>query len=215
MKYLSIAAQSKKLMGSLSLTLLFISLSLQVLACSCRPPSPLTIEEFLNADLVFEGKIVKVETDKEGHMKTITFDITKNYKTPKRMTTVAITTAGSSAACGLTVEEGQAWYIWANKNEESGAYSAGICSRSLQMADDVSERYYKRYNSEVELINSLKAKRGKQRLELSSGTAEGKMKKGQRCGKWKYYDTSGTLTKTCRFKKGIEVSCVEAPAPTM
>lgn len=211
MKLLSITTttQIRENLSVLSLTLMFVALGLQVIACSCRPPAPLTMEEFLNADLVFEGKALSVETDKEQGMKVITFEVTKAHKTPRGTTKIEVTTAGNSAACGLTIEEGQNWYIWARKNEETGAYSSGICSRSLYLAEDASKKYFQRYEEEMELIQSVKSKRGKQRLEVSTGTAEGKMKKGRRCGKWRYYAPDGTLTKTCRYKRGIEVSCIE------
>ena len=85
MKLLSITTttQIRKNLSVLSLTLMFVALGLQVIACSCRPPAPLTMEEFLNADLVFEGKALSVETDKEQGMKVITFEVTKAHKTPR------------------------------------------------------------------------------------------------------------------------------------
>ncbi len=200
------------LQKKMGLVLLFVALGLQVIACSCRPPSALTTEEFFNADLVFEGKAVSVEMDEESHIKVITFEITTPYKTAKGMTKVEVTTAGSSAACGINVTEGQMWYIWARKNKETDSYSTGICSRSLQLAEDGSKKYFQRYNDEVALIKAFNARRGKQRLDLSTGSAEGKMRKGLQCGKWRYFDAEGNLLRTCKYRKGIQKSCVDAEA---
>lgn len=173
----------------------------QVLACSCRPPGPLTQEEFFKAEIVFIGKIIKLEEDLNTSLKTATFKITRDIKVPGAVDEIKIVTPYSPASCGLFFEEGSTWYIWGSNDGNN--YSSNICTRSIRLNDQGTSTT-PRFNEEMEAIERFKNQTGTQTFETGNGKAEGKLKNGLKKGWWKYYDSQGTLYKKVCYKKGIQ-----------
>jgi len=178
----------------------------QIIACSCRPPLPMTETEFFNADLVFIGKITYVNADEEAYRRTATFEILSPLKVVGAMKEVEIITAYESATCGLSFKEGDLWYIWADN--EGKAYSSNSCSRSLRLKEDGTSQV-ERFNQDMLAINTFKSQTGNQTIETNMGTAKGKVRNGLKKGCWKYYNEEGILQKKCKYKKGVEVKCKE------
>jgi len=178
----------------------------QVVACSCRPPLPMTDVEFFNADLVFIGKITHVDADEEAYRRTATFEIINPLKVTIDIKEVKIITAYQSATCGLSFREGDMWYIWAG--DEGEHFSSSICTRSLRLKDDGTTGI-PRFEEDMLAIEKFKSQTGKQIVETSMGTAKGKVRDGLKRGCWKYYNAEGILEKKCKYKKGIEVKCKE------
>lgn len=173
----------------------------QALACSCRPPAPITQEEFFEADMVFVGKIISMEEDAASSRKTATFKIINHIKVPGGIDEITIVTPYSSASCGLTFEEGATWYIWGTN--EGDYYSSNICTRSIRLNDQGTSTT-PRFNEDMEAIERFKSQTGTQTFEVANGKAEGKLKNGLKKGWWKYYDGQGTLYKKVCYKKGVQ-----------
>lgn len=173
----------------------------QVWACSCRPPATLTQEEFFEAEMVFIGKIIKVEEDLNSSLKTATFKITRDIKVPGAVDEIKIVTPVSSASCGLFFEEGSTWYIWGS--HDGNYYSSNICTRSIRLNDQGTSTT-PRFNEEMEAIERFKSQTGTQTFKVANGKTEGKLKNGLKKGWWKYYDSQGTLYQKICYKKGIK-----------
>lgn len=189
-----------------TLFLLFFTFSIQIFACSCRPPLPVTDVEFFNADLIFIGKITRVNADQQAFKRTATFDIINPLKVAGSMNTVDIVTPYQSATCGLTFGEGELWYIWAS--DDGTMYSSNICTRSLKLEQDGTSPV-PRYQEEMLAIAQFKQQDGKYTFNTNTGTTTGKIRNGFKQGCWKYYNQDGVLEKKCKFKKGMEKKCKE------
>lgn len=183
----------------------FVSVA-QVVACSCRPPLPMTDVEFFNADLVFIGKITHVNADEEAYRRTATFEIINPLKAIEDMAEVDIITAYQSATCGLSFKEGDLWYIWASDEGEN--FSSSICTRSLRLQEDGTSSAG-RFQEDMLAIENFKSQTGKQIVETNMGTAKGKVRNGFKTGCWKYYNAEGILEKKCKYRKGVQVKCKE------
>ncbi len=188
------------------LTTLLLLVSVSVIACSCRPPGDLTFDEYMNADLIFIGKVTSVMVDKENYLKVATFDITDRIKADGTSTSIEIQTGFDGASCGYSFAEGETWYIW-GRLLENGRHGTGLCSRSLNIPENIEGRNMERFDTEMAFIKDIKSRKGYQRFDVSEGRQEGKMKKGKRCGKWKFYDAAGTLVEECKYKKGVKQNC--------
>jgi len=171
-----------------TLLLLLIG-SIQSFACSCRPLDKITQEDYEKAGAIFVGKALKVEVDKENHTKTITFQIKESLKgvstattvekpvkkkkccffckkkrkkqaqTGSNANTIVVETPLSGAACGLGIQEGDTWYLWANKYRNA-PLSTSLCSRSLLLDgnnfENRSKRDPKRYEAERMFIGKMR-----------------------------------------------------------
>jgi len=192
------------------LLLILVSVSVaQVIACSCRPPLPMTEMEFFNADVVFIGKITSVDANEETYKRTATFKILNALKVAGSAKEVTVVTSYDSAACGLSFNEGDLWYIWANSNGKT--FSSNICTRSLRLNEDGTTAV-QRYHDDMLAINSFKKQSGKYTFDTDRGTTTGKIRRGLKKGCWKYYDENGVLYKKCKYKKGIVSKCKDVEA---
>lgn len=189
-----------------TLFLFLFVISVQVFACSCRPPLSMTDVEFFNADLVFIGKITHVNADEEAYRRTATFEILNPLKVAIDVKEVKIITAYESATCGLSFREGDMWYIWASDEGEN--FSSSICTRSLRLEEDGTSPIA-RFQEDMLAIDNFKSQTGTQIVETSMGTAKGKVRDGLKRGCWKYYNADGILEKKCKYKKGVQVKCKE------
>jgi len=187
-----------------TLFLLLSVISVQVFACSCRPPLPMTDMEYFGADLVFIGKITKVNADQEAYKRTATFEIINPLKVAGNMKSVDIVTAYQSATCGLTFGEDELWYIWAS--DEGEMYTSSICTRSLRLEKNGTSPI-PRYQEDMLAIAKYRQQDGKYTFDTATGTTTGKIRNGYKSGCWKYYNQDGVLEKKCKYKNGKEKKC--------
>lgn len=99
------------------------------LACSCAPPGPIDDKQYAHYDFIAKGEITKV-LENEGQ-RQFWLKVSRSYKNPQSTEEVMITTALSSAACGLNVREGDTWLIYAENH--NGIFTTGLCTRSLPL----------------------------------------------------------------------------------
>lgn len=108
-------------------------------ACSCVGFSPR--EAMAAADVVFEGRVVSVDAQRSHGMRyfEVRFDVARVYQGTAYQEQV-LTTADSSASCGLSLVEGQSWLIYARYGSvdtppdvpgaELSTLITGLCSGS-------------------------------------------------------------------------------------
>jgi len=114
------------------LILLFSLIYSDLLACSCSSLIPrINKRAITNAKDIFIGKVIKIEQN-DSHSKRIVFQIVEALKTDSA-TTISVFTGLGGGDCGLTVEEGQEWYIFSY--EENAQAWAGICGRSALLSE--------------------------------------------------------------------------------
>jgi hypothetical protein len=123
--------------GLLAMALVFAVLALAPVcpayACSCIPPAP-PLDSLAEAAAVFQGEVVEVGAlEAEGgvvntaDMVQVTFKVNQVWKGDIAETTT-LTTAGSSASCGVEFQSGQTYVVYAHMLE--GQLNASLCSRT-------------------------------------------------------------------------------------
>lgn len=108
-------------------------------ACSCLPPGP-PADALRDSAAVFAGEAVSVdarrapgEADDTSPMSyDVRFRVSEAWKGIDGET-VTVTTAGSSAACGIAFEEGADYLVYAYR-PEGGELMTGLCSRTAPLA---------------------------------------------------------------------------------
>lgn len=81
---------------------------------------------FEQADAVFRGRVTDVRRGKIDSV--IVLDVLESWKCVEE-TTAEIMTAGDEAACGITLDVGDEFLIYAEAEEDGGLWT-GICSRT-------------------------------------------------------------------------------------
>lgn len=105
----------------------------EALACSCMPPGP-PKEELKEADAVFVGKVVRLETEGDeftGQLKA-TIRASKVWKGPVRRY-VVVRTARQGSMCGYGFQTSQKYVVYTYKSED-GRLTTNICSRTKPLA---------------------------------------------------------------------------------
>lgn len=98
-------------------------------SCSCLPNPPDQTESFEEAQAVFVGKAVRVVDNPETQQRRIVFKarrVFKSFKCPKKQ--FIIFTAMNSAMCGVGIQLGEVWQIWAYGTPDR--LTTYLCSRS-------------------------------------------------------------------------------------
>jgi hypothetical protein len=101
---------------------LLISFSL---SCSCIMRSD--ADAFAASDLVFEGKVKKVNLKSE-FKQTIKFDVLQTFK-GEVTDPMKVNTNGNSAMCGFHFEDDASYVVFAYKTE-NGKYETNLCSKT-------------------------------------------------------------------------------------
>jgi hypothetical protein len=97
-------------------------------ACSCAAQ---TVEQAKHAaSAIFEGRVTRID-DPQG-APTVHFRVVRSFKGPSHEA-AEVHTASNSAACGYGFEQGQSYLVYAN--DEGGALSTSLCSRTQPIAD--------------------------------------------------------------------------------
>ena len=106
--------------------------TIETKACSCAGQDRITESEYNKAGEIFIGKVTSIEKDRENWEKTVTFEVIDQLKPTASKKEIVIRTPLDGAACGLSTEVGQKWYIFAYENDK-GQLRAGLCGRSVHL----------------------------------------------------------------------------------
>ncbi|CAF1085323.1 unnamed protein product [Didymodactylos carnosus] len=127
--------------------------------CGCSPLGNLTKYDYDKTDNIFIGNVSKIIYDRSKNTQKIDFKIIKNYKgLYKTGQTITVQTfRNSSNVCGLDVQKGQQWQIWA-----SGSPSRiSSCTRSTRNINE-NIKELKQYS---ELLINEKSKKKESRTK--------------------------------------------------
>lgn len=91
-------------------------------ACSCRAATD--AEHAERATVIFTGTVID---DQQGEPRTLTFSVDRVYKGRVTATQV-VSTAGSTASCGLSVNGAGPYLVYAQ--QEQTGLTAGLCDGS-------------------------------------------------------------------------------------
>jgi hypothetical protein len=109
-------------------TLSFFDFTICV-ACSCEKLQKISSSEVENASHIFIGRVIKSAVFEQGRQ--FTFHVTTKLK-PGIADTVEIRTGFGGSDCGLNMQDGQEWYIFAYDGE--GKHWSGLCGRSALLS---------------------------------------------------------------------------------
>lgn len=116
----------------IAIIFLIVSSNNSLYACSCSSPqSP--EKEFVGADFVFTGKVIKVEqaNNLAGELVVnVTFEVIKSYKGNKDKL-ITVNTAPHGKSCGISFEQNNQYLVYASIN--LGKLSANSCSRTSEL----------------------------------------------------------------------------------
>jgi MYXO-CTERM domain-containing protein len=126
------------LVAALALTPIALLVPSEAEACSCIPTKD-AVTSARDADAVFEGKLVAIDTPKPAGphdlpMKVFTFEVKRTFK-GQLDGQVRVQTTDNSAACGRDFGKvGDGWLIYA-RIDDQGQLNDGLCSRTMPIAD--------------------------------------------------------------------------------
>lgn len=132
----------KQILCATTLIALAVVLSFTVSACSCIAPVP-PAQALAESDAVFLGTVQEVDRDtftNSINSVTYTFTRSKIWKGPESVM-IAVKTADNSASCGVNLDEGKEYLVYANYEEgENGIQTlvTTLCSRTA-LASDATE----------------------------------------------------------------------------
>ncbi|MFV8750653.1 MYXO-CTERM sorting domain-containing protein [Nannocystaceae bacterium ST9] len=126
------------LVAALALTSVALLSPREAEACSCMTSKD-ALTAARDSSVVFEGKLVAVESPKPGKptdlpMKIFTFDVARTFK-GQLDSQVRVQTTDNSAACGRDYgKPGDTWLIYA-RTDDQGQLHDNLCSRTTAIAD--------------------------------------------------------------------------------
>ena len=140
---------------------LIISLSaIASYACSCANPGNINEEKYSYYEFVARGFIGKVT---EGEMQNqFEFNPSRIYKSDSQQEVIKLVTNSSSAACGVSVKEGEEWLIFASRND--GQLHVSLCSRSIVLQSPGMTEMPERAKNDLEFLD----KKEGQKLEIGN-----------------------------------------------
>lgn len=101
-----------------------------VWACSCLPKVQVTKAEVENSSDIFIGEVISIDTIKGSTQLLVKLEVRKSYKGAEDKF-IEVRTAMSSAACGVSVNEGETWYVFAK--ESNGKININSCGRHVDL----------------------------------------------------------------------------------
>ena len=146
--------------------------------------------------LVFKGKVIDLQTKYityEGKTwptdKVATFVVDSWYSSHEVSDTVIINTGGGGGDCGLFLNKGETWLIYAYN--QNGIIQSSTCTASINSTK-------KSFDSSIKYLEKLKSKTGKikEKLEWFNGpyTLSGNIKNGKPIGQWVRVRGNDTIT---------------------
>lgn len=121
--------------------ILLLFTSFDLLACSCGTVSKIDEEAVGKAKDIFIGRVLKIEPFNNRSRK-ITFQLSVRLKTDSS-TQITILTGLGDADCGLSLKEGQEWYVFTYNYD--GMSWAGLCGRSALLSEHSIQNSNKKY----------------------------------------------------------------------
>lgn len=137
------------------LILVLFLISSSTYACTCLY-SEFGIKDYENAAYVIEGKVLKVEINKNQREKTITFKVRRRIK-GETDRIIKISTGISSAACGLNVNKNDKWLLFVS--EYNGRLNVGTCGKNVRFnkrKGESKEQRKKRRKLRKKMISKMK-----------------------------------------------------------
>jgi hypothetical protein len=98
-------------------------------ACSCVGSLPLSTH-FGYADIIFNGRAIKVTVDEPNFQRKVIFYVHVIFKGKYSARKITITTGMDGASCGLGIRKGEKWQIWATGSGDH--FEAHSCSPSTE-----------------------------------------------------------------------------------
>ena len=133
MRRLTLACIKKnKLRQILFLLTIILFTSTGSIACSCGELYPISKSDYESSGEIFIGRVTKIVEDRGNWKKTVTFEVIDQLKTNQQAKEITISTAFDGGACGLSVKEGDKWYIFTYQNDNKELV-AGLCGRSVNL----------------------------------------------------------------------------------
>ena len=163
-------------------------------ACSCAINTNIQLSEYLNSEVIYTGKAIKVSENEK--IRIIEFEIDKVYKGVLKGTTKIVlktNAGGASGNCGLDVNKDERWMIWGYYHDDE-LYS-DFCTRSAKL---------EKAESQLRFIESLKNTSENKWLVNNVPLGQGKIINGKPEGNWEFYN-QGRLNKTGKYLNGKEV----------
>ncbi|WP_426493087.1 hypothetical protein [Hymenobacter sp. 102] len=111
----------------------YVASLLPAKACQCKELKKLGKVELVNAESVFIGRVVSIDSTDNWH-KIIVFEVLDNLKKDGRKK-ISVSTGYGMGDCGLPIKTEQEWYIFTQIIE--GKASATICGRSILLNDSI------------------------------------------------------------------------------
>ncbi|MBD2714564.1 hypothetical protein KBK19_05920 [Microvirga sp. STR05] len=111
----------------------FFASILSAEACQCKGLKKLRKAELLNAESVFIGRVISVDSA-DSWNRVVVLEVIDNLKKDGRKK-MSILTGGGMGDCGLPIKAGQEWYIFTQTIE--GKVAATICGRSMLLNDSL------------------------------------------------------------------------------
>jgi len=196
-----------------------VFLSFPALACQCPEDiTEMNLEKYNRYDLIMTGVIDSVSEC--SHSQTVYFTIQKSYK-GNLPTRVQLSGNDCSSACGIHVEKGKSYIIYAMRNED-GTFTIPHCSSSHPILTDAEVQAEEEslennaagvqtfshdlevWKQEKDILEKLQKADGYLGVTYLNGkpTAHGKLEKGTPEGKWTYYFPNGNLEATGHYLHG-------------
>lgn len=172
-----------------------LCLNLQLaLACSCVLEK-VSLKMLVNTEAVFTGEAVNVKTKSDQTGSIIEFKIAEVFKGINTgLKSIFIETPPGGGSCGLPVEKGQQWIIWAYRNN-AGDLTSNICTQSKLLF---------RATDDIKLIKSFKEKQTGFWYNGDQLLAKGKLLDGKPNGQWEFYNQENKIQEKGRYLNGVK-----------
>jgi antitoxin component YwqK of YwqJK toxin-antitoxin module len=163
----------KKLLTTFALFTIWISYSY---ACTCEM-SKINIQQYIETEIIFAGKIIRVVNNKALAENQITFEIKQEIKgLPRGRKTFDVNTPDYGGMCGISGEVGEEWLIWTYSY--NGKVYTSICTHSNLLS---------KVGEDLKIIKSFKEKANYNWYQDGKLVANGKMINNIPVGKWKFF----------------------------
>lgn len=116
----------------LIICILLIFGATETFACGCNGLKKINSTDYNDAGEIFIGRVISVVENREKWEKEVTFEVIDKLKPTEEKKEITITTGFDVGSCGLSINEGDKWYVFASVSNKGLLY-AGLCGRSLHL----------------------------------------------------------------------------------
>jgi len=140
-------------MKKILLTILFLTISSKMLACTCMIQK--VIDRYAKSDFVATVNVLNIDSEKDDNYLNLQVEILELYK---GKITDSLKIPKSRGMCGIYTPENTKWLIFASK-DKNGNLTFGYCSGVKQLDKKYDSKKLEKYpNAEINYKNSLKRK---------------------------------------------------------